>query len=297
MTSSLTLPLAAAEVDVKELLTRLDKLEKTQNVVSKSLSLKPYNTVDKFFDSLTATQISLNARTVELCAIASMFIVGCIIGWSLLDRLWLLGGLSMSYWSSGAVHRDSRGGMICRRIGVSVAHIIRDLQEKYNQMIIFYRTGRLAYESHRIWDQFDREWGVQRRVDDWKRKAVLRLTSFNTAFQEYGVTEQFNDVIAALMQAPTKAAKLDEEYGLTSGILNYSNQLLTGTIDTFQNMIGFNKKNKAKRDTHGRYMFTNGKSKSTLRLSFKRPKKLYRPRLNPWEFPFSSVMRQRKSKG
>jgi hypothetical protein len=36
----------------------------------------------------------------------------------------------------------SSGGMLARRVGVQVAQLIRDLQEKYNQFVIFYRTGK-----------------------------------------------------------------------------------------------------------------------------------------------------------
>ena len=36
---------------------------------------------------------------------------------------------------------DNIGGMLARRVGVQVAQLIRDVQEKYNQFVIFYRTG------------------------------------------------------------------------------------------------------------------------------------------------------------
>ena len=45
------------------------------------------------------------------------------------------------------------GGAMARRVGALVAMSIKDLQEKYNQFIIFYRTGKLAYVSSKIWDQ------------------------------------------------------------------------------------------------------------------------------------------------
>ena len=36
--------------------------------------------------------MAMNARTVELCAVAAFFAAGTVVGASLLDRLWLLGG-------------------------------------------------------------------------------------------------------------------------------------------------------------------------------------------------------------
>ena len=45
------------------------------------------------------------------------------------------------------------GGAMARRVGAQVAMSIKDLQEKYNQFVIFYRTGKLAYVSSKVWDQ------------------------------------------------------------------------------------------------------------------------------------------------
>ena len=39
------------------------------------------------------------------------------------------------------------GGMLARRVGVQVAQLIRDIQEKYNQFVIFYRTGSYTVSS------------------------------------------------------------------------------------------------------------------------------------------------------
>ena len=47
---------------------------------------------------------------VCLISVAAFFAMGTVVGASMLDRLWLLGGLLMAWWASGAVHRDTRGG-------------------------------------------------------------------------------------------------------------------------------------------------------------------------------------------
>lgn len=126
--------------DIAVLKSRVDKIEKTV-----AAYYKP-----KVGQSIP--QIALNSRTVELSAIVSFFFIGTLIGASLLDRLWLLGGISMAYWASGAVNRDTRGGLLARRVGVQVVQFIRDWQEKYNQLVIFYQTGQLAYTTSKIWE-------------------------------------------------------------------------------------------------------------------------------------------------
>jgi len=68
---------------------RVDKLEKA---VSTGLTpVKAKSTIDSFIDSLSANTISMNAKTVEICAVISFFFIGSLVGASLLDRLWLLG--------------------------------------------------------------------------------------------------------------------------------------------------------------------------------------------------------------
>ena len=41
-------------------------------------------------------------------------------------------------------------------MGVLLAQLIRELQDKYRQMRVFYRTGRLAYEAQRVWEGYDK---------------------------------------------------------------------------------------------------------------------------------------------
>jgi hypothetical protein len=208
--------------DLNLLRTRIDGIEKSLISIQTS---KSKNAVGNFVESLTATTIELNPRTVEIFAIITFFGIGAVLGASLLDRLWLIGGIIGGWWASGAVYRDTRGGMLARRVGVQVTQFVKDLQEKYNQFIIFYRTGKLAYVSKRIWDQYDDAYQIQKRVDEFKRLAMQRATDFNTAFKEYRVSDQLTDAWRAMRSVPMNAIKLDEEYGLTTAIVSYSANL------------------------------------------------------------------------
>jgi hypothetical protein len=125
----------------------------------------------------------MNAKSVELCAVFAFFSIGTIVGASLLDRLWLLGGIFAGWWASGAVHRDTRGGMMARTVGVQLAQLIKDTQEKYNQFVIFYRTGKLAYLSSKTWEQYDTQYSITSRMNELKRLAMKRAVVFNSAFK------------------------------------------------------------------------------------------------------------------
>lgn len=211
--------------DLNSLKVRVDSIEKSissllqqQNSLS---STKSKTVVGSFVESITATTIEINPKSVEICAVISFFFIGSILGASLLDRLWLIGGIIGSIWASGAVYRDTRGGLLARKIGVQLAQTIKDIQEKYNQFVIFYRTGKLAYMSARIWDKYDEEYKIQQRVDVWKKIVMNRAIEFNTAFQQYQLPDQLKDMWSVLLATPTKAKKLNEEYGLTNSILNF----------------------------------------------------------------------------
>lgn len=104
--------------ELQALKARLERLEKSVStgVLSPSITgLKSKNTVDKFTDAVTAPTIQINARTVEIFSILSFFAIGAVLGASLLDRLWLLGGIVGAWWASGAVQRNTRGGSLDRK--------------------------------------------------------------------------------------------------------------------------------------------------------------------------------------
>jgi hypothetical protein len=146
---------------------RVERLERSladkQLLLGKGGSRRGSSSIDAIVDTISINYLSLNARTVEIVAIVSFFFIGVVIGASLLDRLWLLGGVGFAYWASGAVHRESMGGLIARRVGVQVTQFIRDVQEKYMQMMLFYRTGQMAYVSQVEWQKYDQRFRLSQR--------------------------------------------------------------------------------------------------------------------------------------
>ena len=230
---------ATIKKDIAVLKNRLEKLEKEQ--LRLSLGQTQKSTVTTFIDSLAASTLAMNARTVELCAIVGFFWIGVLVGASLLDRLWLLGGIGAAWWASGAVHRDTRGGNLARRVGVQLAQLIRDIQEKLNQAIIFYRTGKLGYVSWRWWDQYDTKFGVTRKVDEFKRLAMVRYAEFNTQLGGYHWTDQVSDLWKAMQAAPAEAQKINNRYGLTNRVGNFGKKIVSAGITGVKGTISLGK--------------------------------------------------------
>ena len=121
-----------------------------------------------------------------------------------------------------------------------------------------------------------------------KRKAQARFTDFNTAFQQYGITEQLNDIWEAIIEAPENARKLDQRYGVTSTLFSWSKSVFSTTFETFGNIF-YNQKNQ--KHFKGRYMYD--PKDNALKRRFTKPKRLYRPSINPWEPPFKILFKKR----
>jgi len=212
---------------------RLEKMEK----VSLLSAGKKRTGVTDFVDSLQANTLAMNARSVELCSIFAFFTIGTIVGASLLDRLWLLGGIFAAWWASGAVHRDTRGGLLARKVGVQLAQFVRDVQEKYNQFIIFYRTGKLAYISSKTWEQYDSKYSISNRMNEFKKLTMKRATAFNSAFKTQDLADQLSDVWSAVVSAPTAAKNYDKEYGVTSTVFAFGKGLANTVSDNVNSMV------------------------------------------------------------
>lgn len=206
--------------DINSLKTRVDKIEK---IVYKT---RPSDGVTDFVKSLPTNMLEFNVKTVEKCSVFSFFLIGTILGASLFDRLWLLGGIVMGWWAAGAVRRDTLGGTVTRRVGVQLAQLIRDIQEKYLQFVIFYRTGKLAYVTSKIWQQYDTQFHVSTTIDALKRQAMLRASEFQffggSESSLWNVSNQLQDVWKGIASLPDVVVRLDSEYGVTSSVVSYS---------------------------------------------------------------------------
>ena len=76
--------------DYASLNKRLERLEKQAMIPTP----KQKSATDSFVDSLKMDLLELSPKTIEICSTCGFFVFGCILGASLLDRLWLVGGES-----------------------------------------------------------------------------------------------------------------------------------------------------------------------------------------------------------
>lgn len=220
--------LKEAQNTIDIILRKVDKLEKAladgrKDIITyPSKRAKAESELDDFMNSLKMKQIALNPQNVERCSMFVFFVLGGIIGTSIFHRFWLLGGLVGSWWASDAVNRDTKYGLIARRAGVRVAQFIRDLQERWNYVVVYYETGRLAYASQKRWEKIDKRFKIDERFKEFKKLAMSRATQLNS---KVGMKETLQDVWAATKNIGAGAAKIDTKYGVTEGVRDFSKGL------------------------------------------------------------------------
>ena len=250
------------KLDFDTIAEEISQLKKRVNSMEKSiLSGKPYqgknpstkSAAGKWVDGVTTQTIPMSRRTIQICSIISFAFIGMIVGASLLDRLWLLGGVAGSYWASDAVSSDTKWGSLARYVGSQFAQTVIDIQEKHNQAIIFYRTGKLAYVSSKTWDEYDSKFQITKRLDELKKRAKKRAAKFNTVVAESDLNDKIKDMWDVILRAPTQARYLDEEYGISTkmsifirGLAGEFTDLVDDVFDRRENP-GYRRRNKGKR--------------------------------------------------
>lgn len=222
--------------EISGIKTRLDKMEKTIATINTGgQSLKAKSNVGSFMDAIIAPTIPINAKTVEIFSIITFFWIGAIIGRSLLDRLWLLGGIAGAWWASGVSKQDTKNGVFVRRLGAQVALVVSEIQEKYNQAIIFYRTGKLAYVSSKTWEQYDQRLQLTKRFNAVKKLAMERASSFNTAVSDKNFYTPLKDIWTVAVTAPTQ--EMDRKFRVTSTVSRVSSELYSQSKNTLSRLL------------------------------------------------------------
>ena len=178
--------------------------------------------LDAFMTSLKMEKISLSKVNVQRCAVFASFVVGCAIMASVYHRLWLLGGIIAAWWSADAVHRDNRVGQLVRRVGVQLTQFIRDRQEQWNYVVIYYETGRLAYASRKRWEKIDKKYNIDERFTAFKKLAMKRASQLNS---EAGLRATLNDLWDSTREVRENVNKLDKKYSLSKNIRDFTRGL------------------------------------------------------------------------
>jgi len=289
--------------ELVNLKNRVDKLEKGA-IASQPLP-KPKNSVEKLVDSvLSADLLELNSKTVEICATIGCFALGSIISASLLDRLWLVGGILSAYWASGAVYRDTKGGEVARWVGVQLAAAVREIQDKYNGAIIFYQTGILAMQTSKWWEQYDTQFQITKRMDVLKKSAMDRAIRFNSAIANRWSLDRFSDQLtdfrSFIMAAPNTVASLDGRFQLSSSAARLGRGLYSAAEESVLALLERGTEKKSKYPKNKRISSSRASSENRSLFSFLwEPRNRYNPRgnpINPWENPFKTLFQtNRKS--
>ena len=182
---------AEAQQELQLLKEKMERLERQWA----SLPVPPEG-----FGSVAAAQRpnvnTLDSRTVELCASAAFFVIGHILGASLFDRLGLVGGVAAAYWASGAVNHDSRAGSIARDIGQRIAQVLVQLQLRWNELVVFYKTGKLAFLGKAQYEKLDNRFAIEKKINEFKRLSMMRIAELGQ--REVLLKDKVADVLAVL---------------------------------------------------------------------------------------------------
>lgn len=198
-------------------------------------SKKASEEVGDFVSSLKMKQLALNPTNVERCALFAFAIIGTLVAFSVFDRLWLVGGIFSSYWASTTVHQDTRSGAMVRKVGVQIAQVVRDLQEKWNYFVIYYETGKLAIATQKRWEIIDKRYGLDEKFTEFKKLAMERASKINS---DQGITGTLSDVWSALKVVPKKAQKINKKYSITDNVFQFSKGVAIVTKDGVGDLFG-----------------------------------------------------------
>jgi hypothetical protein len=189
---------AEAQLELQRLKERMEKMERQWSVAVSEAALLSGEVSSEGGDSRDDSGLAVNtvrpsARTLELCTAAAFFVIGYVLGASLFDRLGFLGGVSAAFWSSGAIKSDTRAGTIARDIGRRLAQGFVFLRLKWEELVVFYKTGKLAFLGKAQYEKLDTRFGIEQRIAEFKRLSMVRISELGQ--QEVAGRDKLSDFL------------------------------------------------------------------------------------------------------
>jgi hypothetical protein len=280
---------AALAREVATLKGRVAVLEKS---VGLTCSSKSTSGGSHMLDGLSQSNFRISARNVERCGTVSFFLIGTVVGASLLDRLWLIGGAVGAFWAHSVNKSDSKSGELVRKTGAQLALGVKEVLDMYNQFVIFYKTGKLGYRWSQTWDKWDSQYDITNKLNRWKRSVVERSTKFG----ESQTADQFKDFWNAVVAAPNAAKNINQQYGITSNM----GQFFSGVGRSIKDRVGgimdrkYDDRARARTRDRGRGSRDTGREKGrgggwrVLGFREGNGRSGRRPLPNPWAGPFGA---------
>ena len=209
-----------AKEELEQLKARLGKLEQqwAQAVLVADTDNEQNSSGAEYMPALVlpskATTLVTSARAMEVCASVAFFCIGCVLGASLFDRLALVGGSAAAWWATGAVTRDTRGGALCRRLGRQLATVLGQLVAKWEEAVVFYKTGQLAFVGKAQYEKMDRRFGVEKKMLEFKKLGMARVAELGQ--REIRLRDKLQDAVTVLRRGVEDPA-LGKTVGATLG--------------------------------------------------------------------------------
>jgi len=197
---------AEAQQDLQSLKEKMERLEKQWATLMSTPLPASDDSVPTFMATLRANTNALDIRTIELCAMCAFFVVGWVLGSSVFELFGIVGGAAGAYWASGAVNHDTRSGALVRNVGFKVAQIVVYLRMKWNELVVFYRTGKLAFLGKAQYEKLDNRFAIEKRIAEFKRLSMVRIAELGQ--RDVPLVDQVADFWRVLRNEVSEPEKL-----------------------------------------------------------------------------------------
>jgi len=184
---------AEARFELQVLREKLDRMERQWSSLASLPVPSSLSEGSSAFALASSSVNALDARTAELCAMVAFFFIGNVLGASLFDRLGMVSGVFAAYWSSGAINHDTRAGSLVRNVGNKLARVLLYLKIKWNELVVFYKTGKLAFLGKAQYEKLDNRFAIEKRIAEFKRLSMMRIAELGQ--QEVQLADKVSDFL------------------------------------------------------------------------------------------------------
>eukprot|EP00537_Pseudo-nitzschia_pungens_P013257 CAMPEP_0172392840 /NCGR_PEP_ID=MMETSP1061-20121228/8847_1 /TAXON_ID=37318 /ORGANISM="Pseudo-nitzschia pungens, Strain cf. pungens" /LENGTH=587 /DNA_ID=CAMNT_0013123753 /DNA_START=128 /DNA_END=1888 /DNA_ORIENTATION=- len=155
----------------------------------------------------------LTQRELQLGTSVAGCFLGIIIGITILPNLWLVGMILGSLYGFGITKTVAEGenhrapntfDNLLISCGRHLARAYLQLKDYLNGLWFLYKTGQLSYEYYKTYENLDKKFAIQNKVDAWNR-------IFVEGKQKFDAWEQENEVGRTVLAGLRTAWLVDEQ--------------------------------------------------------------------------------------
>ncbi|CAM9351365.1 unnamed protein product [Choristocarpus tenellus] len=132
---------------------------------------------------------------------------GMVLGWSVLPNLWLVGAVGGVVTCALLSRTSGVAGVFCSTFGAQVALLYKDIRDWYEQTIFLYKTGKLSYTYFKVFEEYDRAWGLTIKYEEAKSRLSEEARELDRQYK----------IRAKTLKVGKQAWAISKDIGLTAG--------------------------------------------------------------------------------